>query len=358
MQKHENKLVQKRLEPELKLINMETVEVEQIEWLLYPFIPFGKVTIIQGDPGEGKTTMVLQIIAKLTRGESILPADPTKDKRTDGDNEDGVIDKENIRNNASSYHLETPVNVIYQTAEDGLGDTIKPRLLAAGADCTKVIVIDDSEQPLTMADVRLEEAIMQTKAKMVVLDPIQGFLGAEVDMHRANEIRPLMKRIAVLAEKYHCAIILIGHMNKNSNGKSSYRGLGSIDFQAAARSVLIVGRIKDEPEVRVVCHTKSSLAPEGKAIAFRLEKDNGFEWIGEYDISADELLNGDGKGQKSRKAKEFLLERLADGGLPQKKIEEEAEKQGIKKKTLRNAKMELEIDSVKHGNQWYWILSK
>lgn len=237
-------------------------------------------------------------------------------------------------------------------------DTIKPRLLAAGADCTKVMVIDDSEQPLTMADVRLEEAIVQTKARMVVLDPIQGFLGSEVDMHRANEIRPLMKRIAVLAEKYHCAIILIGHMNKNSNGKSSYRGLGSIDFQAAARSVLIVGRIKDEPEVRVVCHTKSSLAPEGKAIAFRLDKNNGFEWIGEYDISADELLNGEGKGQKTRKAKEFLLEILADGGMAQKKIEEEAEKLGIKKKTLRNAKMELGIDSVKRGNQWYWMLSE
>ena len=197
----------------------------------------------------------------------------------------------------------SPVNVIYQTAEDGLGDTIKPRLLAAGADCSKVLVIDDSDQPLTMADVRLEEAIVQTKAKMVVLDPIQGFLGADVDMHRANEIRPLMKRIAVLSEKYHCAVILIGHMNKNSNGKSSYRGLGSIDFQAAARSVLIVGRVKDEPEVRVVCHTKSSLAPEGTSIAFRLDKNNGFEWIGEYDISADELLNGDGRGQKSRKAK-------------------------------------------------------
>ena len=78
-------------------------------------------------------------------------------------------------------------------------------------------------------------------------------------MHRANEIRPLMKRISVLAEKYQCAIILIGHMNKNSNGKSSYRGLGSIDFQAAARSVLIVGRVKDEPEIRVICHVKSSL---------------------------------------------------------------------------------------------------
>ena len=113
-----------RMEPELKLINMDTVEVEQIEWLLYPFIPYGKVTIIQGDPGEGKTTMVLQIIAKLTRGELILPTDSKTE------------DKENVA---------APVNVIYQTAEDGLGDTIKPRLLAAGADCSKVLVIDDTD---------------------------------------------------------------------------------------------------------------------------------------------------------------------------------------------------------------------
>ena len=332
----------KRMEPDLKLINMEMVEVEQIEWLFYPFIPFGKVTIIQGDPGEGKTTMVLQIIAKLTKGEAIFPRQEQKIEEKNG--AEMPVDS-NVDN------LMEPVNVIYQTAEDGLGDTIKPRLLAAGADCSRVLVIDDREQPLTMLDIRLEEAIVQTKARLVVLDPIQGFLGAEVDMHRANEIRPLMKRVAVLAEKYHCAIILIGHMNKNSNGKSSYRGLGSIDFQAAARSVLIVGRIKDEPEVRVVCHVKSSLAPEGKSIAFRLDKDNGFEWIGEYDISADDLLSGDSRGQKSRKAKEFLLEILADGGMAQKKIEEEAEKRGIKKK-------KLEIDSVKRGNQWFWMLSE
>ena len=219
----------RRNEPNLKLINMEQVEIEKIDWLLYPFIPFGKVTIVQGDPGEGKTTMVLQIIAKLTKGEAVLPS---------GSDEPALEGK--------TMALE-PVNVIYQTAEDGLGDTIKPRLLSAGADCSRVMVIDDNDQALTMMDARLEEAIIQTKARLVVLDPIQGFLGTDVDMHRANEIRPLMKRIAVLAEKYHCAIILIGHMNKNSNGKSSYRGLGSIDFQAAARSVLIVGRIKDEP---------------------------------------------------------------------------------------------------------------
>ena len=353
-----NKVENCRIEPKLKLINMDSVEVEQIEWLLYPFIPYGKVTIIQGDPGEGKTTMVLQIIAKLTRGEQIFPVTDTtmkiKEKRSDevDSGNDGLDGEDNMQEQSSM----SPVHVIYQTAEDGLGDTIKPRLLAAGADCSKVMVIDDSDQPLTIADVRLEEAIVQTKAKMVVLDPIQGFLGADVDMHRANEIRPLMKRIAVLSEKYHCAVILIGHMNKNSNGKSSYRGLGSIDFQAAARSVLIVGRVKDEPEVRVVCHTKSSLAPEGTSIAFRLDKNNGFEWIGEYDISADELLNGDGRGQKSRKAKEFLLEILANGGMTQKKIAEEAETRGIKSKTLWNAKRELEIDSVKRGKQWYWML--
>ena len=320
-QKNDNKA-------ELKMIKMSDVQSQTVDWLWYPFIPYGKLTIIQGDPGDGKTTLILNIAARLSKGEGL-------------DNDMKVTE---------------PVKIIYQTAEDGLGDTIKPRLLAAGADCSRVLVIDDSDQPLTMADARLEEAIVQTKAKMVVLDPIQGFLGAEVDMHRANEIRPLMKRVAVLAEKYHCAVILIGHMNKNSNGKSSYRGLGSIDFQAAARSVLIVGRVKDEPEVRVVCHTKSSLAPEGTSIAFRLDKNNGFEWIGEYDISADELLNGDGRGQKSRKAKEFLLEILANGGMTQKKIAEEAETRGIKSKTLWNAKRELEIDSVKRGKQWYWML--
>ena len=328
----------RRNEPNLKLINMEQVEIEKIDWLLYPFIPFGKVTIVQGDPGEGKTTMVLQIIAKLTKGEAVLPSD----------SDESALEEKTMA-------LE-PVNVIYQTAEDGLGDTIKPRLLSAGADCSRVMVIDDNNQALTMMDARLEEAIIKTKVRLVVLDPIQGFLGAAVDMHRANEIRPLMKRIAVLAEKYHCAIILIGHMNKNSNGKSSYRGLGSIDFQAAARSVLIVGRIKDEPEIRVVCHVKSSLAPEGKSIAFRLDKDTGFEWIGEYDISADDLLSGDNRGQKIHAAKEFLKEILASGSVAQTKVAEEAESRRIKKKTLWNAKKELEIDSVKIGNQWFWML--
>ena len=322
-QKNDNKA-------ELKMIKMSDVQSQTVDWLWYPFIPYGKLTIIQGDPGDGKTTLVLNIAARLSKGEGL-------------DNDMKVTE---------------PVNIIYQTAEDGLADTVKPRLELAEAVCERIMVIDETEKSLSMIDERLENAIKQTGARVLILDPIQAYLGGGMDMNRANEARDMTKRLGLMAEKYKCAILLIGHMNKNSNGKSSYRGLGSIDFQAAARSVLIVGRIKDEPEVRVVCHTKSSLAPEGKAIAFRLDKNNGFEWIGEYDISADELLNGEGKGQKTRKAKEFLLEILADGGMAQKKIEEEAEKLGIKKKTLRNAKMELGIDSVKRGNQWYWMLSE
>ena len=312
---------------ELRLINMKDIEVESVEWLLYPFIPYGKITIIQGDPGEGKTTLVLQIIARLTKGERVLDEEETE-----------------------------PINIIYQTAEDGLADTIKPRLLSADADCSRVLVIDDRDTPLTMLDERLEQAVAKTKARLVVLDPIQGFLGTGVDMHRANEIRPVMKHIAELAEKYKCAVILIGHMNKCSFGKSAYRGLGSIDFQAAARSVLIVGRIKDEPEIRVVCQTKNSLAPEAKSIAFKLSESNGFEWIGEYDITADDLLSGVAKGTKKQTAMEFLENILADGQMAQTEIMQLAEEKGISQKTLRNAKEALNVKSKRLNNQWYWSL--
>lgn len=320
---------------ELKLINMQDVEVEEIKWLLYPFIPYGKITIVQGDPGEGKTTLLLQIIARLSKGLNIFD--------------------HGVENKKDSEPVK-PQNVIYQTAEDGLGDTIKPRLIAADADCSFVHVIDESDMPLTMLDERLEVAIAKTNAKLVVLDPIQGYLGADVDMHKANEIRPVMKRLSIIAQKYNCAIVLIGHMNKNSSGKSSYRGLGSIDISAAARSVLLVGRVKDKPQLRVVCHVKSSLAPEGKSICFKLDDDNGFAWVGECDISADDLLSNTCSYLKINDAKSFLKEILKEGSLAQAAVLAEAQQRGIKEKTLRNAKKELNIKSEKIIGHWYWGL--
>ena len=311
-----------------RLINMADVEAKEVSWLWHPYIPYGKITIIQGDPGEGKTTFILHLAALLSKGDK-LPCDD---------------------------EARMPVNVIYQTAEDGLEDTIKPRLVEAGADCSRILVIDESKEGLSMTDERLVRAIKETGARMVILDPIQAYLGSNVDMHRANEIRPVLKQLGNIAEQYQCAIILIGHMNKASGSKSTYRGLGSIDFQATARSVLVVGRIKEDPTLRIIAHDKSSLAEEGKSIAFRLDRNYGFTWEGNYDISVEELLSGESRGQKSKDARAFLAEILAEGQIAYTDIEEAAKDRGIKKKTLWNAKKEMNIDSVKVGKQWYWML--
>ena len=313
---------------ELKIINMADIQSQEIEWLWYPFIPYGKLTIIQGDPGDGKTTLVLNLAAKLSKGIGL--------------DED--------------MQVSEPMNIIYQTAEDVLADTVKPRLEVADADCEKIMVIDESEKSLSMIDERLEQAIVQTNARLLILDPIQAYLGADVDMHRANEIRPVLKQLGNIAEEYGCAIILIGHMNKASSSKSTYRGLGSIDFQATARSVLVVGRIKDDTTLRVIAHDKSSLAPEGTSIAFRMDKEKGFTWEGVYDITVEELLSGESRGQKTKDAKSFLAEILAEGQMSCNEITEAARERGIKKKTLWNAKKEMSIDSVKVGSQWYWTL--
>ena len=226
----------------LKLISMSEINAEEVQWLWYPYIPLGKLTIIQGDPGEGKTSFILAVIAALTRGEPLPECERAAE----------------------------PMNVIYQTAEDGLADTIKPRLESAGADCTRVLVIDEGKRELTLCDARLEEAIRRTGAKLIVLDPLQAYLGSNVDMHRANEVRPVLKRLSLMAERTQCAVILIGHMNKAQGLKSGYRGLGSIDFRASARSVLIVGRLKSGDTLRIVAQDKNSLAPEGSSIAFEL----------------------------------------------------------------------------------------
>lgn len=118
-----------------------------------------------------------------------------------------------------------------------------------------------------------------------------------MDMHWANEVRLVLKCVAAMAERTGCAVILIGHMNKAQGLKSGYRGLGSIDFRAAARSVLVVGRLKEDPTVRIVAQDKNSLAPEGKSIAFRLDGERGFQWKGLCELTADDVLGGGGKLQ-------------------------------------------------------------
>ncbi len=316
---------------ELKMIRMSEVQSQEIEWLWYPFIPYGKLTIIQGDPGDGKTTMVLNLAAKLSKGEAL---------------------DENMK-------VTEPVNVIYQTAEDGLADTVKPRLELAGADCERIIVIDESDKSLSMVDERLEQAIVRTGARLLILDPIQAYLGGGMDMNRANEARDMTKKLGALAEKTKCAIILIGHMNKASGNKAAYRGMGSIDFFAVARSVLLVGRVEGESNTRAVVQIKNNLAAFGHPKAFALSED-GFKWLGDYEITVDEVLGGiTPKANKMEQAKQMLRE-LAEtqSAVLSNEIFDRANELGISKRTLENAKKELGVQTRKINNAWYWELDK
>ena len=315
----------------LQMIKVSEIQSQEVSWLWYPFIPYGKLTIIQGDLGDGKTTLVLNIVAWLSKGEGL----------------------------DSEMKLSEPVNVIYQSAEDGLADTVKPRLELAGADCERILVIDEKEKSLSMVDERLEKAIVQTKARMLILDPIQAYLGGGMDMNRANEARDMTKKLGALAEKYQCAIVLIGHMNKAAGNKAAYRGMGSIDFFAVARSVLLVGRVEGEPNIRAVVQIKNNLAAFGQPKAFALSED-GFQWLGDYEITADEVLGGIApKVNKMELAKRMLRElALASNAVLSNEIFDMADEQGISKRTLENAKRELGIRARKINNSWYWELDK
>ena len=321
--------------PPPNIITMSEVQATAVKWLWYPYIPYGKITLIQGDPGDGKTTFILAVSALLTNGKPMPECDST---------------------------VALPETVIYQTAEDGLADTIKPRLEAVGADCARVVVIDESERPLSFSDKRIEQAIAVTKAKLLILDPLQAYLGVDVDMHRANEIRPTFKALSGVAERTGCAVIVIGHMNKMAGGqtKGLYRGLGSIDIAAAVRSILLVGRDKDNPNTRVMAHLKSSLAPEGCPIAFELD-DDGFRWVGAYEIELDDLLNGtraERQNTKEAQAVSLILEMLRDGEMPCTEIYSRLSEHGIGKRTAENAKQTAGVRAFKKGAAWHWAITQ
>lgn len=299
----------------------EDIEQTSVEWLWFPYLPFGKLTIIQGNPGEGKTYFAMMLTAACTNRKTF----------------------------PNMEEIE-PFNVIYQTAEDGMGDTIKPRLVEAGADLSRVMVIDDTEEALTLSDDRIEKAIRQNQVRLLIIDPVQAFIGADVDMNRANEVRPVFRKLGMIAEQTGCAIVLIGHLNKSSGTQSTYRGLGSIDIMAAVRSLIFIGKVKKDPTTRVLLHEKSSLAPPGETMAFKLGDEEGFRWVGAYEISADELLDGkEGKPTETKlqRGAKLIQELLTDGNtITIREVDEKAKAQGISQRTMREvrSRMKEELD--------------
>jgi len=340
--------------PRPVIVRLAEVEPEEVAWLWEPYIPLGKLTILEGDPGVGKTWLALQLAAIVSRGAPFPGPDGVPKERRE------------------------PANVVYLSAEDGLADTLRPRLDKAGADVSRVFALTGWEGvdpetgqkkagSITLAalDV-IEAALRQVKPALVVVDPIQAYMGAGVDMHRANEVRPVLAGLAALAERYKCAALCIRHLGKSQQDRAIYRGLGSIDFAAAARSILLVGQHPEDERKRVLAQSKNSLAAKGASIAFELRED-GFFWCGVANVTAEALL-APAKSEEEKsavdEAADFLREALADGPRPAKEVIKEAGSLGINEKSLRRA---MDMGKVPVGKRrintgtrgsgfWEWYL--
>ena len=306
------------------------VQEKEVEWLWYPYIPYGKLTLLQGDPGEGKSTFMVNVAAVITRGGT-LP--------------DG-------------FEINEPQNVIYQCTEDDISDTVKPRLLAAGADCSKIAYIIDDEMAVTLDDERIEETIRQTGARLLILDPIQSFLVQDGDMLLVGRMRSTLGKLSKMAARYKCAVVLIGHMNKGSGSKDLYRGLGSIDIAAIARSVLMIKSDESEPSLRYMIPIKSSLAFQGSAISFCFNKNDGFRWKGVCRYKQEKApSSSDSLGiYKLEAACDAIHEILSKGDALGSEIVSSLVTAGISKRTVYSAKKKLSINSYRKNGSWFWRL--
>ena len=297
-----------------------------IDWLWYPYIPFGKITLLQGDPGCGKSTLMMNIISAISTGT------PTPD----------------------GIRIPHPMHSIYQCCEDGISDTIKPRLMAAGADCSSIAFLDEEINPIALDDEQLHKAISEFNAKLVVIDPIQAYLG-NADLASATGMRKMLRQLSQWATEYRCAIVLIGHLNKKQGIKDIYRSLGSIDLAAAARSILHLETSEDDPDVIVLRHVKCSIAPRGPDQFYYISEDHRIHWL-ERQADMGNQKSPIFKINKQQQAAEMLRLILASGPRRVSEVQASFGIKDISSATLFLAKKNLGIRSVKRDGTWYWEL--
>lgn len=321
------------------------VRPERVSWLWPGYLPCGKLVVIDGDPGLGKSALTLDLAARLTTGQPF----------PDGSRPE-------------------PRGVLLLSAEDGLADTIRPRLDAAGADLTKVLALtgipeSDGERPVTLPDDLpiIEQAIQRIAAGLVVIDPLMAFLAGTVNSFRDQDVRRALAPLAALAERTGATILVVRHLNKATGGSPIYRGGGSIGIAGAARAVLLVARDPDDAERRILASVKSNLGPPPPALAYHLDGTNSgtvrVVWEGVSTHSATSLLAlplDDEARSALDDARDFLADALADGPVPVKDLSRAAHQAGIADRTLDRAKAALRIAATKEGfaetGRWCWQL--
>lgn len=309
------------------------IEAVEVHWLWYPYIPKGRLTSIEGDPGVGKSWMISAIAAAVSNGSPLPGQGPDPDRK--------------------------PGKVLILSGEDGLADTIKPRLEACGAQMQNVHFPTKNGLPgKFILDAKgaawLTKAMEVLKLAVVFIDPVQLFMGGKVDMNRANEVREFMDSLHTAAEKTDCAVILVRHFNKGKNATALYKGLGSIDFAASLRSILQVE--VGEGGVRQAFHVKCNNAKEGDTITFSVSP---FAWgplvphqthAGKPSVSHTP--------RKAEGARAFIREYLVDGSVPAVDILAAGEAAGFTAATLNFAKRGIATSTKIGRDMWVWELVK
>ena len=323
----------------LDVICYNDVTPRRVEFLWTPYLPIGKLSILEGDPGAGKTFIALAIAAAITKG---LPLP-------------------HCREGAS----RAPQNVVYMSREDGLADSLVPRSIAAGADRTRIFAVEGVRRrgvvnTFSFKDLDLlEDVVAHKQPGLVVVDPLQSFFGAGVDLHRSNETRPLLDQLGKMAERHRCAVLILRHLAKAGARNALYQGLGSIDIIGAARSAMLAG-IDPKGQDRVLVQTKSSCSASGPAISYSLS-DAGLAWGGISEVTADDLLRANVHQDcpsKFEQAAGWLTDFLQNGPVEVQVVQAQALAQGISKRTLDRAKKSLDVQSVRKGfiSPWEWEL--
>jgi hypothetical protein len=325
------------------------VRTEQVDWLWKPWLPVGELTILDGDPGLGKSTLTCELAARLTTGRPM----------------------------ANQPVQTPPCGVVMVGAEDSLAHTVRPRLEAAGADLKRINLIqtlpggDGAERPVVIPDDldRLASAIQRVDARLLVIDPLMAHLSESINSHRDQDIRRALTPISKFAEACGVAVLVIRHLNKTVGVQALYRGGGSIGIIGQARIGWLIGKDPSDHGRRIIAPTKNNLTLTPKSLAFRLVQADSLDvariqWEGTVSLSPDDLLESSPKQgrppEQRNQVKRWLSEQLADGPQEASYITEKAVEKGFSKSTLKRAKKDLNISSDKDGNDgsWWWSLEE